>query len=144
MPIHIPYNGYQVTEMADLVLNNEKYDGKNILICWNHSSIHDLIAALGYRVPFTCNAPPPPPCPDPQKKYPDCRFDLVFVLTYPIAPGPAPYAPVYFQQLIFGDLTCEMPPYPPSLPPATCLCNDPVSCAQICSVCCSDVGLGDD
>jgi hypothetical protein len=141
LPVHIPFNGYQVTQMASLVLSDPRYDGKNIVICWNHSSIHDLINAFGYQVPFSCSKP--------NHKYPDCRFDLTFVMTFPAPPpqsGQAlPYATVYFQQLIFGDLTCEsIPPYPPELPPIPCSCNDPTSCALICDVICPAVGLGDD
>jgi hypothetical protein len=141
MPIHTPFNGYQVNEMANLVLNNSKYDGKNILICWNHSSIHDLVNALQYQVPFDCSST--------QNKYPDCRFDLAFVLTYPPPPPPPsqsrPYATVFFQQLMYGDITCAtIPPYPPPLPPGACSCNDPASCSIICDIPCAKVGLGDD
>lgn len=141
LPLHIPYNGYQVTEMADLILNNSQYDGKNIVICWNHSSIHDLINAFGYQLPFKCTAP--------NKKYPDCRFDLTHVMTFPAPPAPSgqpfPYTTTYYQQLLFGDLTCESTnPYPPLLPPEECFCNDPTSCSEICDVICPSVGLGDD
>lgn len=149
MPIHSPFNGYQVSEMADLVLNDSRYDGKYVLICWNHSSIHDLLNAFGYQAPFSCTAP--------NKKFPDCRFDLIFLMTFP-APPPTPalpYATVYFQQLMFGDITCQdvcmanpMPPpacsYPPMLPPGVCSCDTPASCALICQVICPDVGEGDD
>ncbi|MBS0615457.1 MAG: hypothetical protein JSR58_02765 [Verrucomicrobia bacterium] len=137
MPIHSPYNGYQVNEMANLILNNPKYNGKNIVICWNHSSIHDLVNAFGYQLPFDCTFN--------QHKYPDCRFDLVISLIYPIPPGTT-FATVYFQQLLFGDISCEVPPlpYPPALPPTTCPCNDPVSCAQICDIVCPNVGQGDE
>jgi len=147
-PIHSSFNGYEVHEMADLVLTNKKYQGKNIVICWNHSSIHDLINAFGYALPFTCSAP--------NKKYPDCRFDLTFVMTFPapqpLSSQPIPYATVYFQQLLFGDLTCEEVcsqlnctcSYPPALPPEACSCNSPATCSLICSVLCSSVGLGDD
>jgi len=140
-PIHSSFNGYQVREMANLVLNSGKYDGKNVLICWNHSSIHDLVNAFQYQVPFDCSFD--------QHKYPDCRFDLTFVLTYPAPPPPPlqrfPYATVYFQQLLFGDITCEaIPPYPPTLPPEICSCNDPTSCSIICDIICPDIGLGDD
>ena len=145
LPVHSPFNGYQVNEIASLILNSSKYDGKNIVICWSHSSIHDLLNAFGYQAPFACSSP--------NKKYPDCRFDLIFVMTFP-APPPLPmqslpYATVFFQQLLFGDLTCEevCPPfgsYPPLLPPIPCSCNDPASCALICDIVCPNVGLGDD
>lgn len=147
LPIHSPYNGYQVNEIAELVLNNEKYDGKNVLLCWNHSSIHDLLNAFGYQAPFLCIPP------SKNNEYPDCRFDLVFVMTFP-APPPSPslpYATVFFQQLIFGDITCQnicSPPvpchYPPNLPPSACSCNTPDSCALICQIECLNIGQGDD
>ena len=141
LPVHTPFSGYQVNEIADLILNSKQYNGKNIVICWNHSSIHDLLNAFGYQAPFSCTFP--------NNKYPDCRFDLVFVMTFPPpAPPisqPFPYATVYFQQLLFGDITCQtIPPYPPNLPPTQCPCTDPVSCSEICSVICPPIGLGDD
>lgn len=142
LPIHIPFNGYQVNEIADLVLENKKYDGKNILICWNHSSIHDLLNAFGYQAPFSCTGI--------NHKYPDCRFDLTFVLTFPAPPAlpsqPYPYAIVYLQQLIFGDLTCQTSCNPPDLPPFPCFFDSPSSpIAQlICNTPCPNVGLGDD
>lgn len=141
LPIHIPFNGYQVNEIAHVILNNNKYNAKNVVICWNHSSIHDLLNAFGYQAPFSCSGI--------NKKYPDCRFDLAFVLTFP-APssvnGELPYATVYFQQLIFGDLTCQSSCNPPDLPPAPCFFNDPSSplATQVCDTPCANVGLGDD
>ncbi len=165
MPIHIPFNGYQVNEIANLVLNNSNYDGKNIVICWNHSSIHDLINAFGYQLPFKCTSP--------QHKYPDCRFDLVFVMTFPAPPPPEgitppfnpnlPFPALYFQQLIFGDLTCPVmdnvlcpfgacpgsapPNYPPHLPSLPCSCTfngNPTCAGMVCTPPCNNVGLGDD
>lgn len=141
LPVHSPFNGYQVNEIAQLVLNSSKYNGKNVVICWNHSSIHDLLNAFGYQAPFSCTSP--------NKKYPDCRFDLTFVLTFPAsAPvdGQLPYATVFFQQLIFGDLTCQTSCNPPTLPPSPCSFNSPSSplAVQVCTTPCANVGLGDD
>jgi hypothetical protein len=141
LPIHSPFNGYQVNYMADFILYSGKYDGKNIVICWNHSSIHDLLNAFGYQAPFSCTTP--------NNKYPDCRFDLTFVLTFP-APAPVsgqlPYATVFFQQLLFGDLTCQSSCNPPNLPASACYFNSPASplAVQVCSTICPTVGLGDD
>lgn len=148
LPIHIPYNGYQVNEIANLILNSKKYNGKSIVVCWNHSSIFDLVHAFGYEVPFNCTGSS---CTSPpQHKYPDCRFDLTFVLTYPAPPPPGPgqlpYAMVYFQQLLFGDLTCQSACNPPLLPATPCSFDSPSSplATQVCDTCCPDVGLGDD
>lgn len=163
LPIHSPFNGYQVNEIANFILNEPKYNGKNIVICWNHSSIHNLLNAFGYQAPFQCS--------NPQKKYPDCRFDLVFVMTFPAPPPPSgiplpfdpnlPFPALYFQQLMFGDLTCPAagnvlcpfgncpgsspPNYPPNLPPSPCNCafNGIPSCASIvCTPPCNVVGQG--
>ncbi|MBS0649378.1 MAG: hypothetical protein JSS10_09175 [Verrucomicrobia bacterium] len=162
LPVHIPFTGYQVHEIASLVLSSKKYDGKNILICWNHSSIHDLLHAFGYQAPFNCTAT------SQMKPYPDCRFDLVFVMTFPAPPPPAsipapfnpnlPFATLYFQQLLFGDLTCPLgdcpfgscpnnyPPTPPFPTPCSCTFDGvPVDCMfQICNPPCPNIGLGDD
>lgn len=166
LPIHSPFTGYQVNQIAQLVLTDPRYNGKNILICWNHSSIHDLLNAFGYQAPFICtNAT--------NHKYPDCRFDLVFLMTFPAPPPPdsipppfnpdLPFPTLYFQQLSFGDLTCPVlgnvlcpfgpcpdtapPNYPPELPPAPCSCiyNGSPSCDDIiCTPPCPHIGLGDD
>lgn len=141
LPIHSPFNGFQVNELAQFILTNSKYDGKNIVICWNHSSIHDLLNAFGYQAPFSCSGI--------NHKYPDCRFDLTFVLTFPAPPtvaGQLPYATVYFQQLMFGDLTCQLTCNPPNLPPSPCFFNSPASplAVQVCDTPCPNVGLGDD
>lgn len=141
LPVHSPFNGYQVNEIANFILNSNKYNGKNIVICWNHSSIHDLLNAFGYQAPFNCSGV--------NHKYPDCRFDLTFLLTFPAEeqiPGQLPYATVYFQQLLFGDLTCQSSCNPPNLPPAPCSFNSPSSdlAAQVCNTPCPNVGLGDD
>ncbi len=141
LPIHSPFNGYQVNEIANFIFNNNAYNGKNIVICWNHSSIHDLLNAFGYQAPFACSVI--------NKKYPDCRFDLAFVLAFP-APEPVggqlPYATVFLQQLIFGDLTCQTSCNPPNLPPTPCFFNSPSSplAELICTTTCASVGLGDD
>lgn len=142
LPIHIPFNGYQVNEIANFILTTNNYNGKNIVICWNHSSIHDLLNAFGYQAPFSCSGI--------NKKYPDCRFDLTFVLIFP-APAPIigqqfPYATVYFQQLIFGDLTCQSNCNPPDLPASPCSFNSPSSplADLVCNTPCPVVGLGDD
>ncbi len=94
LPVHSPFNGYQTTQMANFILNNPKYEGQNIVICWNHSSIIPLLNAFGYTWPLNTSF------------YPNCRFDMVFVLTFP-HPDQNPLFPaLYFQQLLYGDATC--------------------------------------
>jgi hypothetical protein len=98
LPVHSPFNGYQTVQIASLLMNSPQYDGKNILICWNHSSIIDLLHAFGYEWPI-----------NPLVNiiaYPDCHFDYTFVLTFP-KPNTSPaYPSLYFQQLLFGDPVC--------------------------------------
>lgn len=124
LPLHSSFQCQQVTEMANLILKSNQYDGRNIVICWNHVYIYDLLKAFGYQAPLRC-------------MYPGSRYDLAFVLTFP-APQPSgrlPYATIYFQQLIFGDLTCQSACNPPNLPPSPCYFNSPDSplAALVCS-----------
>ncbi len=58
----------QVPEMvAELILNDPKYDGKMVLMCWDHSRLPLLISAL--KGPMI-------------HKPPGERFDLIYKLTY--------------------------------------------------------------
>ncbi len=91
LPVHSPFNATQTDEMADFILNSPQYDGKNIVICWNHTSMIALLNSFGYQWPLETTF------------YPNCRFDMVFVLTYPQT---SPYPLLYFQQLLYGDATC--------------------------------------
>lgn len=91
LPVHSPFNGYQTAQMADFIMSSPQYNGKNILICWNHSSIMPLLNAFGFQWPVNTVA------------YPDCHFDYTFVLTFPQTNV---YPLLYFQQLLYGDPTC--------------------------------------
>ncbi len=90
LPVHSPYAPPHDQQLADFVLNNKNYDGKNILICWHHTSIKNLIKAFGYL---------PPPAIDPV--YPN-RYDLTFILTFP-APFPQVTAATQCQSLLYCD-----------------------------------------
>lgn len=92
LPIHSPYAPLQEQELADFILNDPRYDGGNILICWHHTRIASLIEAFGY-------APPPGILPS----YPN-RFDLVWLMTFPAPVPPAVLNPI-LQELMFGDST---------------------------------------
>lgn len=91
LPIHSPYGPGQEQELANFVLNDHRYDGKYLLICWQHTHIADLIIAFGYLPPAAIIP------------YPN-RYDLVWLL-----PFPAPFPPVVLspilQELLFGDST---------------------------------------
>ena len=92
LPIHSPYGPVQEQELAQSILNEPLYNGKNIVICWHHTFIAALIQAFGY-------APPAGIVP----VYP-YRFDLVWVMTFP-APNPTATLNPILQQLLFNDPT---------------------------------------
>lgn len=92
LPIHSPYGPGQEQQLAQLILNESRYNGKNILICWHHTFIAALIRAFGY-------APPAGILPT----YPN-RFDLVWVMTFPAPLPPTVLNPI-LQELLFDDPT---------------------------------------
>ncbi|MBS0615606.1 MAG: histidine phosphatase family protein [Verrucomicrobia bacterium] len=71
--VHNEYTSTQPQMIAKDILNNPLYEGKMVLICWDHSHLPLLISAL--RGP---NIPKPP----------GSRYDLIYKLTYsdPSAP----------------------------------------------------------
>lgn len=91
LPIHSPFAPLQENALADLILNDPRYDGGNVLICWHHTLIAALIEAFGYL-------PPPEIIP-----YPN-RFDLVWLLPFPALNPPVVLTPI-LQELMFGDST---------------------------------------
>ena len=93
LPIHSPFGPGQEQQLAQSILNDPRYDGKNILICWHHTFIAALITAFGY-------APPAGIVPI----YPNNRFDLVWVMTFP-APFPPVVVNPILQELLFDDPT---------------------------------------
>lgn len=92
LPIHSPFGPGQEQQLVQSILNHRRYDGKNILICWHHTFIAALIRAFGY-------VPPAGILPT----YPN-RFDLVWVLTFPVPVPPAVVNPI-LQELLFDDPT---------------------------------------
>ena len=88
LPVHAGFGYGQETALADFILNNPRYDRQNVLICWHHPKIGDLVRAFGY--PFNL---------DP---YPHDRFDLVWLMTFPVPPNPLPLVPI-LQELLFND-----------------------------------------
>ena len=87
LPVHSPFPTPEVTDLAQLILNESKYDGKMVLICWEHKVMDQLAFAFGVN-------PMPPP-------YPGSRFDLVYVITY--QNQATPQFCVFPQELMFGD-----------------------------------------
>lgn len=91
LPVHSPFGPLQENELAQLILNDPRYDGRNVLICWHHTLIAALIEAFGY-------APPAGIIP-----YPN-RFDLVWVMTFPAPFPPVTLSPI-LEELLFNDST---------------------------------------
>ncbi len=92
LPIHSPYGPGQEEKLVELIFNEPRFDGKNIVICWHHTFIAALIRAFGY-------IPPAGILPS----YPN-RFDLVWPLTFP-APSPPVVINPILQELLFDDPT---------------------------------------
>lgn len=86
LPVHSPYGVGQENLLATLILEDERYDGMNVMISWEIENVPTLITALGYTPtinPISIN-----------------RSDLTFVLPYPItSPNPTNLV----QELLFGD-----------------------------------------
>lgn len=110
LPIHSPYGSDQEDELAQYILNEPRFNGKNIVICWHHNLIYKLIQAFGYL---------PDPDITPPNSYPDKRFDAVWRMTFPI-PNPVPIVYPILQELLYGDpstFPAPNPPTPPIPPP---------------------------
>lgn len=91
LPVHAPFGPLQERELAQHILNEPRYDGKYVLICWHHTLIASLIEAFGYIAPNTI------------KPYP-VRFDLVWLLPFPV-PSPSVVLSPILQELLFDDPT---------------------------------------
>lgn len=67
LPIQADFIDKEYARLAQHILANPSYRGKTVLICWNHTYIPQLTAALGVR--------PQPP------RWPGAVFDRVFIIT---------------------------------------------------------------
>lgn len=92
LPIHSLFGPGQEQQLVQLIFNEPRFNGKNILICWHHTFIGALIQAFGYLPPAGI-----------LPLYPN-RFDLVWVMTFP-APNPPMVVNPILQELLFGDPT---------------------------------------
>lgn len=92
LPVHSPFGPLQEQELADYILNDPRYDGKSVLICWHHTLIATLIEAFGYLPPAGI-----------LPHYPN-RYDLVWLLPFPAPQTPVIVDPI-LQELLFGDST---------------------------------------
>jgi hypothetical protein len=90
LPIHSPFGPGQEQQLVQSIFSNRHYDGKNIVICWHHTFIAALITAFGYTPPGDISP------------YPNNRFDLVWVMTFPAPIPPVVINPI-LQELLYGD-----------------------------------------
>jgi len=62
------YKRKQIPQMASDILGNSAYDGKTVVICWEHHAIPDIVDAFGWT-----SAP---------QKWKGSSFDRAWVLTF--------------------------------------------------------------
>lgn len=67
-PIIHPYPSDSYQQLADHLLNDEKFDDKLVLICWSHQRIAKLAAALGVVQPLPA--------------WPKLDYDTVYIIDY--------------------------------------------------------------
>lgn len=68
--VNTAYTVDQVDDMADHILNDDTYNGKTVVICWEHHHINKLASALGA------------PKEEVAKNWPDDVYDVTYVLHY--------------------------------------------------------------
>lgn len=79
----------EISAMAKEILNSERYDGKMVLICWDHKMIPPIAKALGVD--------------DAPDKWPGDSFDRDWVIRF--RAGAKPDFRNLPQRLMFGDST---------------------------------------
>lgn len=89
LPIHSGFTYGQEKELAEFILTSPSCDGKNVLICWHHPKIKDIVKALGYGFPY--------------EPYPEDRYDLVWYMPYFPAPSPLETLTAILQELLYDD-----------------------------------------
>ena len=68
MEVKTPFTKDEIREMVQEVLSDKKYDGKMVLVCWNHKMIPEIAEEFGVD-------------PAPQK-WPGDIFDQVWEIDY--------------------------------------------------------------
>jgi hypothetical protein len=86
LAVHSPFTSTETKEVADFILSQPQYDGKMVLMCWEHNNMANLVTAFG--------APTPP-------AYPGSRFDLVYKITFSDPANPTFCCGL--QELMFDD-----------------------------------------
>ena len=69
-----PYGSEDYKKLAHVVLNDPTFDGKFVVICWEHKAIPALLQDLGVTLPVNEKGP--------QWKWPDDNFDGVYLLQF--------------------------------------------------------------
>jgi hypothetical protein len=87
LKILTPFARDEVKDLADEILSNPKYDGKMVLICWEHKKIDKLTHELGVD-----------PEPD---EWPDDVFNQVWEIDY--SQGQVSHFRQYSQHVLPGD-----------------------------------------
>jgi hypothetical protein len=95
IPVQTQYPLKQEEALAQYILTNTQYNGKTVVICWEHVLLPDLIYHLGVL-----------PRPNP---YPDDQYDLTWVITYENPTAPA--LQVLCQKLMFNDSRVPFMPF---------------------------------
>ena len=68
LTVQTPFLGKEYAALAKMILSNRAFDGKTVVICWNHEVIPELTAALGV-------SPQPP-------RWKGSIFDRVYLIHY--------------------------------------------------------------
>jgi len=87
LTISEPFHKDQTTQLAQEILNNRRYDGRMVLICWDHKLIPEIAKAFGIQ-----NAP---------EKWKGEVYDRCWVIKFPA--GGNPTFQNLLQRLMFGD-----------------------------------------
>jgi len=85
--VNVDYSMNAFKDLANHLLSDSRYDGKRVVICWEHHHINSLAQALGVKEVLA--------------KWPDNVFDVSDVLTY--KDGSLTSFERLPQQLLYGD-----------------------------------------
>lgn len=67
LPLELDYPRDDVSGVAREILQNPAYEGKFVVLCWEHKAMEDIAAALGVS---------------PKPSYPGDRFDRAWLVTF--------------------------------------------------------------
>ncbi|MGZ3724162.1 MAG: histidine phosphatase family protein [Pseudobdellovibrio sp.] len=67
LPINTQFTRDQIAQLVNDIKSNKNYDGKMVVVCWEHTVLISIAQALGEMQPLV---------------WPDTQFDRVWSLTY--------------------------------------------------------------